>query len=442
MHTKINVKDNSYDLVNFINLSISFMPFLYILGAPWMEIPVAMAAIYLIFFLIKNFNQKNHIIIVDKINLIFVLLFFIVVFLSSLLSKENLSIIKSLAYVRFPLFYLYIINFYDKKNFEKLIKFSFIAISFVIFDVLFQFTFEKDIFGYTPGLKGTRYQGPFGDELISGSFLKYFFFISFGCYFLSNQKLKYLLIFLAIFTLILSGEKSNMILFIFGVILLSFLDLKKNFKFLIVIFSSSLILFFLIFNLSNFNLNEKLTNKIKNLQYRYGSHLLQSLGYKITDVKGNKINSTIKHSPHIIHFISAYEIFKENKFLGVGIKNFRKVCKNLDDKKYSKVYDLDIIQFSKYKCTSHPHNIHLEILSEVGLLGYMLFGLIILRILYKFIFFNTKDNDNLNYMIITFFLLIFPFATTGSFFTNKNSIIFWMFLSLIVTLMAKIKNKA
>ncbi len=432
---------NSYDLVNFINLSISFMPFLYILGAPWMEIPVAMASIYLIFFLIKNFNQKNHIIIADKLNLVFVLLFFIVIFLSSLLSKENLSIIKSLAYVRFTLFYLYIINFYDKKNFEKLVNFSFIAISFVIFDIFFQFIFGKDIFGYTPGLEGTRYQGPFGDELISGSFLKYFFFISFGCYLLINQKLKYFFLVLTIFTLILSGEKSNMIMFIFGMILLSFLDIKKNFKFLIVIFSSFLILFFLIFNFSNFHFNEKLTNKIKNLQNRYSVHLIKSLGYELTDGSGNKINSTIKHSPHIIHFISAYEIFKENKFLGVGIKNFRKVCKNLDDKKYSKVYNLDVIQFNKYKCTSHPHNLHLEILSELGLLGYMLFGLIVLRILYKFIFFSPKDNDNLNYMIITFFLLIFPFATTGSFFTNKNSIIFWMLLSMIITLMAKIRNK-
>ena len=109
MHKNINVEANSYDLVNFINLSISFMPFLYILGAPWMEIPVAMATIYLIFFLINNFNKKNHIIINDKLSLIFILLFLTIIFLSSILSKENLSIIKSLAYVRF-IFFLFIYN--------------------------------------------------------------------------------------------------------------------------------------------------------------------------------------------------------------------------------------------------------------------------------------------------------------------------------------------
>jgi O-antigen ligase len=440
MHKNINVEANSYDLVNFINFSISFMPFLYILGAPWMEIPVAMATIYLIFFLIKNFNKKNHIIITDKLNLIFILLFLTIIFLSSVLSKENLSIIKSLAYVRFIFFYLYIINFYNVKNFKKLIDLSFIGILFVIFDIYIQFIFGRDIFGYLPGLEGTRYQGPFGNELISGSFFKYFFFISFSCYFLTHQKLKYSFLFLSILSVILSGEKSNVVMFFFGIILILIFDIKKNYKFFIIFISSLLIFITLIYNYSFFNFNENFTNKIKKINNRYTIHLKQSIGYELKDIKGTKINNSIKNSPHVLHFISAYEIFRDNKFLGVGIKNFRKVCKNLDDKKYSKLYNLNIIQFNKYKCATHPHNVHLEILSEVGLLGYIMFILIVLRILYRFILFQPK-NDSLNHINITLILLIFPLATTGSFFTNKNSIIFWMVLSIITTLMTKTKRE-
>ena len=83
------------------------------------------------------------------------------------------------------------------------------------------------------------------------------------------------------------------------------------------------------------------------------------------------------------------------------------------------------------RCTSHPHNFFIEILSETGFLGlsgYLFFLFIILKN------FNWKFKQNSNYNIPYFFsfiIYVFPFATSGSFFNNYNSIIFWIILSFM-----------
>ena len=52
--------------------------------------------------------------------------------------------------------------------------------------------------------------------------------------------------------------------------------------------------------------------------------------------------------------------------------------------------------------------------------------------------FNQNSNLNLPYLI-SFIFFIFPFATSGSFFNNYNSIILWIFLSFIFFKEKKIK---
>ena len=64
---------------------------------------------------------------------------------------------------------------------------------------------------------------------------------------------------------------------------------------------------------------------------------------------------------HTHHYISAYKMFLDNKLLGVGVKNFRNLCK---DEKY---------KISKYSCTSHPHNTYMQILSETGIIGFIFY---------------------------------------------------------------------
>ena len=53
----------------------------------------------------------------------------------------------------------------------------------------------------------------------------------------------------------------------------------------------------------------------------------------------------------------------KNKYFGVGLKNFRYVC----DEKF------DTFTQKKFLCSTHPHNLYLEILSETGLIGFVIF---------------------------------------------------------------------
>ena len=64
---------------------------------------------------------------------------------------------------------------------------------------------------------------------------------------------------------------------------------------------------------------------------------------------------------HFNHYLSAIEMFKDNKLLGIGPKNFRKFCK---DEKYF---------LNEFSCSTHPHNYYIQLLSETGIIGFGLF---------------------------------------------------------------------
>ena len=89
-----------------------------------------------------------------------------------------------------------------------------------------------------------------------------------------------------------------------------------------------------------------------------------------------------------------YEVicnFKENIIFGISYKKFRSECSNkIYDYEYSKI--TENIEFNG--CSTHPHNIYLEILSEQGIIGFILF-LLLLKELYKFPFFLQKKRINL-----------------------------------------------
>ena len=121
------------------------------------------------------------------------------------------------------------------------------------------------------------------------------------------------------------------------------------------------------------------------------------------------------------HFVSSYNIFKDNKLLGVGPKNFRIVCK---DEKYN---------ISKLTCSTHPHNTYLQLLSETGifsflivfslflLLNFLLLKHLFLKLFKKEILFNNFEIC----LIIHFYISLFPLTTSGSFFNNWVSILYF-----------------
>ena len=101
---------------------------------------------------------------------------------------------------------------------------------------------------------------------------------------------------------------------------------------------------------------------------------------------------------------------------GNGIKSFRDLCGE---------QNIDSVTKDK-RCSTHPHNIHLEILSETGLVGYLIFLTFISLLLlnsYKIIL--NKRNYYKDYLylifissVLIFIIMIFPLKSTGRFFSS------------------------
>lgn len=132
------------------------------------------------------------------------------------------------------------------------------------------------------------------------------------------------------------------------------------------------------------------------------------------------------------HMVTAYKIWHENKLFGVGLKEFRYLCKN---KKY-----WDMNSTSNVYCTTHPHNFFIEILSEVGIFGIILFYLIIFYIIFKIIICNIKTRDKFIAVIIII-LLFQPFQITGRFFSSNVSIFNFYIISLYYYYFDKLRTK-
>ena len=133
-----------------------------------------------LFFGNQIFSVKLN--IIDKL----ILLLFIYIFFNGLFNNflnfsfpeapnQNIVLIKSLFFLRFIILY-FILKFLIENDLinYKLIFFAFGSCSlFVSGDVIFQYIFGKDIFGFEGNSR--KLSGPFGDEEIAGSFVQRFF---------------------------------------------------------------------------------------------------------------------------------------------------------------------------------------------------------------------------------------------------------------------------
>ena len=121
-------------------------------------------------------------------------------------------------------------------------------------------------------------------------------------------------------------------------------ETRKYFLPFVIIFT---ILFTVIFN---FNQTVK-----TNFKSFYGSVS------NITKSIINKEFSSETTPQYLKEFVTFYDTWLMNKYIGGGIKNFRYYCHvrpNID-------------KSSGFICNMHPHNYYLEILTETGLLGFM-----------------------------------------------------------------------
>lgn len=410
-----------------INLLIAILPLSFIAGNLIINLNVLLIILSsLIFFNLDFFKFKYY--LVDKLLIIF---FFYSLFVGILnfynfpetnnkFVTENL--IKSIVFFRYLLLYfsIRIILKNNLLNFKIFYVVSTLCVLFVSLDLIFQLISGSDIFG---NIKTSyKLSGPFGSEEIAGSYLQRFSIFSFFLFasyigFKNKNKLIFILsVYFALifFSVLISGNRMPTILFLLMFAIL-FLYEKKLRKYTLLYILLSLILFIIIF---------KFSPQITNYTLHFINRALEIFVSLYDVILGKELAVT---NTYIKEFYTGYNVWIENFFLGVGINAFHINCAKT-------------ISY----CASHPHNYYLEILSELGIIGFFLIVTIFTKALLMIDYknhINSNFNNNLIYPFILLFIVeIFPFKTSGSFFTTGNATFIFIIMAILVGLSKKHTN--
>ena len=372
--------------------------------------------VILIFFFLNEIKFNPKYLVKDKILFLLILFwFFILISLFTSIYVEN-SISRSLGFVRFILLayaVAYYIGLNDFRYYKIIILIWFLIFFISSVDLFIEYILGFNLLGnvsYMPG----RLSGFLGDELKIGNYYLgfYFLILAFSIQFFKKQFLSFFIIIFFSLIAFLIGERANFIKIILG--LLIFLIFYEQ-----IILKYKIIFFGLMISVAIIfvNLNDEFKTRYKKQLY--------------TPLKTEGVYNYLKGIPYGAHFSTAYEIFKENPISGIGLKNFYFECGK--DKYINKEF-----VFNHARCSTHPHQLHLEILSHIGIFGYLVFICLFFHLIY-FGFQNYLRNKN-PYLLasLTFILVsIFTPVPSGSFFTTYGATIFWLNFGLVLAFGAK-----
>ena len=367
----------------------------------------------------KDFSYFNN-----RIFFFLLIIFGYLIFNYTVSIDKSISFSRAFGFIRFPLLIISIDYFLKKNDYKLDIIFNFWAITLVVvvFDLFFQSFFGQNLFGFESHWNN-RLSGFMRDELKIAHWLIGFAIPTMAFFSIKKKKFSYILVTSSIFLIILLliNERSNALkgifILIFILIFNNRISLSKKFTAIILglIIITSLVSF-------NHNIKQRFYIEITNMSQPGG--LLNKNGENFTFI------TYVKKSNYGPHFYAAIDIFKRNKLFGTGLKTFRIECANANVEP----------SMEDRKCNTHPHQIYLEILSETGIIGFLLFFSFFLIIMFKSIKVYLKNNDLVLLSLCAFIASqALPFLPSGSFFTSFSAIIFWINISLIYSLLNKYK---
>ena len=400
---------NSYFLLLF-----SFIPASIIVGPAVSLINILLIDFSFIFLILY---KKDYRFLSNK-TVKFIILLSLYLIFNSIISKDfSISANRNFGFIRFGILFLAFNYFFYNKSFINRVLIIWIAtLSILTLDTYIESFFGQNILGYGEEY-GQRIVSFFKDEPIVGGYINGFYLIIIGYLFYINKntsnKYKYIILTFSIFfitAIILTGERSNAIKAVSGFFLFYFFN--NFFKFQEKIFSILLLIliFIFLFNNSNF------------LKLRYGGQFFKPIiSVFQVDNEFNKQNK-FKDNLYIRLYQSGFEVFKKYPVFGVGNKNYRvETCSNKKN--------------SKYYCSTHPHQIYFEFLSEHGLLGSMILFLIFYNLIFSKIRIIINSNNSLQLGCLIFLITSFiPLLPSGAFFADYNLTIFWVNLSIMYSI--------
>jgi len=352
---------------------------------------------------------------------IFSLIFWLYLLLinSPISTNSYESALYSLAFIRWPIFAMAISIWLLNNNVSK--KYFLISLGatlfFITLDVWWQYSFNYDFFGNPRySFNPERLTGPFRDNPMPGIFMaRYLFLLLYLGYFIKyiqtptkNTSYIFLILLLGTLSIYITGERMALIIFISGASLVSiglFLQYKKIRKY--ILFGLFLIVIVLFLAQQAFpKLNDR---------------MITDLLYKL---------SNFSSSDYMLVFKSAYAVWMENPIFGVGFHQYRESC-----------IALGYWGTGGGVCM-HPHNISLELLSETGITGFVLYYLIIISVTIRIInnFFHQKNWLSLFLSLNLLFVSFFPLIGGMSLFNNWIGPIIWLFLGWALTFSKKNLN--
>ena len=464
------------------------LPFFLISGTFLPDFFISLSSILFLFFCFKNKDFKYF-------NNYFFLFFFIIYIymnINSLFSFNPLISFKtSIPYIRIIIFSLcFLLILSKKKNFLKLFFFSFcLSFIFLFIDSLIQLATGFNIIGYPAQ---DRISSFFEEELIMGSFISRTLPFLLGIIFILDIKYKkYISLILLLISGVLvfiSGERLAFVYYAITVFffLIFFFDTKYKFYFLSLI----IILFTLITSNNSGFFNRLFFHTLGQLKegktmfstsYRHELHYLtalkmfqdkkilgqglRSFRYLCADSRftvQDKINLDFAKTSPIEGIYNIEKMIDGRDLLGNGIKtNVEYYHITISSNNTQATFDISdsYIKFYKYPgervkkgevifsvyqysngCNTHPHNIYLQILSEIGLIGFILFFSFFLFLLFllKNIYLRFKKQEQLLtdksnfFFILGLILTLFPLFPSGSFYNNWLLVIFSINLGFLI----------
>ena len=418
--TYVNSMKKKLVYQKLIEILILLIPLFLITGPFLSDLSIILCCV--LFFLIKG---KNVIKLIRKNNLTyaFYLFYLYIIFCSLILPiSENYfikSFISSFFYIRFLIFaVVFFFIFQKNKNFSLNLFYCLLSILIILFfDINSEYFLKKNILGHT--FNGARIQSLFGDEWIVGSYINYITPLIISLFFYNKKRSKFMIfnikyndnyvfiiLLISAFLILLTGERSALFSILLYSLLIIFF-LKINFKKKIVFFMVTIFIFFM----SIFFL--------KPTYERIYKHTLYQLNIFSPDYKKD----------HQLLFETGIKIYADNRIFGAGLKGFRNQCKKTE-------------YFVEGGCTTHPHNLYIQFLSELGSIGFcflvlsfLILSLIIFFRINNFYYFKLNktifNNETLS-VLIGLYVYLFPLKTHGNFFNNWLSICFYLQFSLLI----------
>ena len=161
--------------------------------------------------------------------------------------------------------------------------------------------------------------------------------------------------FLSIIIVLISGDRASLGLFLLTLLTILILLDKEYITKIQKIVTIFLILIFTFILISS----------IDNFKKRFYFQTLSDVN------KADKIFFFSKG--HQSHWETSYKMFLDNKLFGKGPNMFRFYCNSI---KYNS---------GEKSCSTHPHNYHIQLLGETGLVGYFLFLCLFMNIIFNWV---------------------------------------------------------